>query len=789
MSCRSVPGMNVPMGLANIDSGLSDDQVQSLVHQLRHEYNEAHLLPAGGPSDGSPEGAPSAAQAASWTAVRSRLATRITAHPTLRPQRRAGLLQRIGNADTVPSADMVYAAERIRERAIRAARLLDDHLATEAARAGIPDADAYAGYEQGRLNAPGGRQSRATDEQRRNWPGLPLDPRTRYGLTALAAVPDNADGRRDLITEHPAPHTDATQVTGVGYHPGSRRLEVITAEGHLVAYREVSPALASQLSIGDSPDSDFRDHLVGNPAHQYRDAVQAAAASIRRRCPTCGQFTGATHNCLGRRDSTGAGSLGSVQPAAPAPMESFTLTGSRNIHSSYPLPHLAAGLESNRGSGLEFPIDSAQDPAIRGSLSAELDADDQLSVNSSHLVCPCERYSPSQGCEHTEQLASAIRDRLTQEIQTSRTQVAEATAAAITTRPATEQLLPDAPNLSTFSYTDDPARFTAHIRQVMAQPADQRVPWLDEQAGPVLYGFGAGRDFGAELEFDTDPAARNRGVHPTSAVGQALFDAQFTRTPGQRGYHAALNAGYNRSLQGGWTYEHDGSVTGGEVVTPILSDTPETWTRLREVCGIITRNSGVASRNTGSHITVSSPEYAGQAVRLTRFLRLMHHHQSDLHMMAAAGHDRRMDYAGPIASPPLEGYTRINEARQATARYTFVNLAHISSRSTDPSAQANRVEFRLWDGSLEPARIQAQIKMSAALLDYSTHNRTLTVDPETRAGSDRLNPDHDDFVEQTQQIRGLIDQLYRRDADKEQAAAMWAAGLVVRNGNRHSLDR
>lgn len=785
MSCRSVPGMNVPMGLANIDSGLSDDQVQSLVHQLRHEYNEAHLLAAGGP----PDAVPSAAQAESWTAFRSRLATRITAHPTLRPQRRAGLLQRIGNADTAPPADMVYAAERIRERAIRAARLLDDHLATEAARAGIPDADAYAAYEQGRLSAPSGRQSRATDEQRRNWPGLPLDPRTRYGLAALAAVPDNPEGRRDLITEHTAPHREASEVTGVGYHAGSRRLEVITAEGHLVAYREVSPALASQLSIGEAPDSDFRNHLVGNAAHQYRDAVQAAAAGIRRRCPQCGQFTGAAHNCLGRRGGTAASGLGPVQPAAPASMESFTLTGSRNVHSSYPLPHLVANLESNRGSGLEFPIDSAQDPAIRGSLSAELDVDDHLSVNSSHLMCPCERYVPLQGCDHTEQLASAVRERLTLEIQASRSQVAEATAAAITTRPAAEQILPEAPNLSTFSYTEDPARFTAYVRQVMAQPADQRVPWLDEQAGPILYGFGAGRDFGAELEFDTDRTAYSRGIHPTSAVGQALFDAQFTRTPSQRGYHAALNAGYNRSLRGGWTYEHDGSVTGGEVVTPILSDTPETWTRLREVCGIITSNSGVASPNTGSHITVSSPEYAGQAVRLTRFLRFMHHHQSDLHMMAAAGHDRPMTYAGPIASPPLEGYTRINDARQATARYTFVNLAHISARSTDPSAQANRVEFRLWDGSLEPARIQAQIKMSAALLDYSTHNRTMTVDPETRAGSNHLNPDHDDFVEHTQQVRSLIDQLYRRDADKEQAAAMWAAGLAVRNGNRFSLNR
>ena len=786
MSCRSVPGMSVPMGLANIDSGLSDDQVQSLVHQLRHEYSQAHL-PATSDVGGAPDAAPNAAHRETWADFRERLSTRINAHPTLRPQRRAGLLQRIGNADDVPPPDMIYAAERIRERAIRSARLLDDHLATEAARTGIPDADSYATYEQGRQSAPTGRQNRATDEQRRSWPDLPLDPRTRHGLTMLAAVPDNPDGRRDLITEHPAPRVEAEHITGVGYYSGSSRLEVVTAEGHLLSYRDISPALAARLSTGDTPDLDLREQLVGNPAHQYRDAVQAAAAGIRRRCPQCGQFTGASHNCLGRRGSTTVGSLGSVQPAAPAVMESFTLAG--NIHSSYPLPHVAAELDSNRGSGLEFPIDSAQDPAIRGSISALLDTEDHLSVNSSHLMCPCDGYAPMQGCTHTEQLAAVLRDRLAQEIQTARAQVAEATAAAITTRPAAEQLLPDAPNLSTFSYTDDPARFAAHIRQVMAQPAAERVPWIDERSGPVLYGFGAGREFGAELEFDADREAYRRGVNPVSAVGQALFDAQFTRTASQRGYHAALNSGYTRSLQGGWTYEHDGSVTGGEVVTPILADTPETWTRLRQVCGIITNNSGVASRNTGSHVTISSSDYAGQAARLTRFLRLMHHHQSDLHMMAAAEYGRPMNYAGPIAHPPLEGYTRISDARYSTERYTFVNLAHISARSTDASAPASRVEFRLWDGSLEPARIQAQIKMSAALLDYSTHNRGLTFDPETRAGAAQLNPDHDDFTEHTQQVRRLIDELYRRDADKEQAAAMWAAGLAARGGTRHPLIR
>ena len=197
MVCRSTPGMSVPMGLANIDSGLDDDQIQSLVHQLRHEYaDQRHGTAPDGETVGISD------PGAAWDRFRSTTATRITGHPGLRPQRRAGLLRRITQAGDTPPADMVYAARRIRDRAIRAARLMDDHLATEAARIGVPDHDALTSYERGRGNAPSGRQPRATDEQRRTWPGLPLDPRTRHGLVALAARPDNPDGRRELIDDH-----------------------------------------------------------------------------------------------------------------------------------------------------------------------------------------------------------------------------------------------------------------------------------------------------------------------------------------------------------------------------------------------------------------------------------------------------------------------------------------------------------------------------------------------------------------------------------------------------------
>ena len=64
------------------------------------------------------------------------------------------------------------------------------------------------------------------------------------------------------------------------------------------------------------------------------------------------------------------------------------------------------------------------------------------------------------------------------------------------------------------------------------------------------------------------------------------------------------------------------------------------------------------------------------------------------------------------------------------------------------------MEFRLWDGSLEPGRIQAQVKMSTAMLDYTTRNRDLVFPADERTPAGTLNPDRPEFAEDTRQIRG-----------------------------------
>src|SRR5437868_8557097 len=67
--------------------------------------------------------------------------------------------------------------------------------------------------------------------------------------------------------------------------------------------------------------------------------------------------------------------------------------------------------------------------------------------------------------------------------------------------------------------------------------------------------------FGIEIEFD--------GANPT-AVARALHEAGLGSSARQEPYHSSSR------VPGKWTVEHDATVA-GEVVSPIMQDTPETW--------------------------------------------------------------------------------------------------------------------------------------------------------------------------------------------------------------------
>lgn len=287
---------------------------------------------------------------------------------------------------------------------------------------------------------------------------------------------------------------------------------------------------------------------------------------------------------------------------------------------------------------------------------------------------------------------------------------------------------------------------------------------------------GPSRRFGVELEFQIRPDVSKYDA--LRHIGQELHAEGLTTQSGQQEYHQGESDAYSA-----WTFEHDDTVD-GEIVSPVLNDDEESWKQLEKVCEVIKRNGGVATVKTGGHVHVSSGTYGFSAAKYTELARMMKDREDVLYRLASNPHSGR--HRGMRWCPPniadvdshvpagvqahYDVYTQSGEERSA------LNLKGVNSQP-----EKDHVEFRLWDGSLDPAVIQQQIKISAAMVDRaevvvektgaSEQRRSL----EGRLGSHRLAEDEflrtnaydaESFHQRNNQVVKLVADLFPRAQDR-----------------------
>lgn len=666
---------------------------------------------------------------------------------------------------------------------------------------------------------------------------------------------------------------DAEHVIGVGYHQESRRLELqLRRPDHVLAYRNVGPDVHHDLLVlgGGVASQDWQRAnaywtpalIRARPAYQYQNATQAAAAGIRRRCSTCGQFTGTEHLCLGRRRGHMKPSVIRTGNAQSISLTSPTGSGPEPILlRSYPLAQIADELAAAPRGEVEIPFRAIVPPDTSNPHSEEVSdigecrpegrllislSGDDLSVTPAEVSC-CSSYRRYLDCRHIREVAAGIRNAMREELPGRRKSFATELAQAIDDQPGPEQ--PE--DISTFRYTDDPARFALDVQEALDRDRGDIVPFLAGGDQPAMYGYGATRRFGVELEYtvvdpyptpwgddpldeDLDEAQwQDEDVEEFGEFEDTVYKADGTEvTVTRHGWHsdsrnvlvlnddsdpsmtyvvtariaaalcragltpdATINShgdtesyGYGDNPWGEWTVEEDPTVD-GEVISPILTDTDTGWRSLQTACQIISRGGGGGSSDTGSHVTVSAPDFINSPGKINRLIRTLRRFDADLDVMAAAGHERNNNenqgYARSFPAPPPVGFHNVSEVCEQFDRYRTVNLMHIPTSDDADACDAARIEFRLWDGSIEPGRIQAQIKLSAALLDHVSAGSDVFADgpPGRSRAADLPHPRYDSegFTKETSEIRTLIDALFHRDCDKQQAAALWAAGASSRH--------
>lgn len=627
-------------------------------------------------------------------------------------------------------------------------------------------------------------------------------------------------------------------LTGAGYDPRNGRLEIVIADANgerTLAYRRVPEDIWSVISPearNPTAAECWWTRVRGESRFAYASSYESVQDGAAPRCSLCGQFATANHGCpieiqprdlhvWTTRSRWSVQRIPTVQ-LLPAPGEedleravptevavSISLPATRELRSAIAEGPVRIRDISYRHSQV-YPQRTGygvRTLSTSGDVVVWRDAEGELQINLAELRCPCPTYRETYRCQHIDDVGHALRTRADLpnpsaldsearlEMMRRAQQMAQEAAeddwsrnpetyleAARTWRADSEVL-----------YSDDPAAFIADVEAARKKAREANRPVIPFYTENVLDGAairGSGKAFGVEIEFDfpKDWTAEQRTA-ANARIAQRLFDTGLTWSNRQEMAGASKVRGFRDTQkeatgEGNWTLEFDGTVSGGELISPGLYDEPETWSNLSTALDILREEGAIASRKSGSHVHVGTGDYNGDPAVYSELARLMTQHEDVVYRLSSdpgRGTHRKGKYAKPVPDVPPEGFTDVAAISrwQGTERYFATNFHGVRGSSRD------HPEFRVFDASLDAGTIQAQIKMSVALTEAAKRNAAsggtqrgrepLGSHQQRRSGRmTRKAMTEEEVAADTATTRSFLDTLFRRREDKAHLAAIYA---------------
>jgi hypothetical protein len=341
-------------------------------------------------------------------------------------------------------------------------------------------------------------------------------------------------------------------------------------------------------------------------------------------------------------------------------------------------------------------------------------------------------------------------------------------------------------------YTESPKKFYEDVEAALERKKNGEEPIIyrtENVTDGICADVPGGRKFGVELEFDI-----KSGVNRSQAlanIGRELHAAGLTNTARQEHYHAGQNSGWEK-----WSFEQDCTVD-AELVSPLMSDTPEHWAQLQQVCEIINRNGGHATTRTGSHVHISSGSFGLSSAKPAAVLRLVNNNEDFMTRISsnpATGKHRGGQWCAPNVSDTLgdipedraDGHQILGRATQGHG------VALNFEAASNTNFKKSHLEFRSYDGTANAAIIQQQVAFSAAIVD-AAEREVIQHGAAKKPTTDRIKTGHgrkkeadalvaanvlkhteETFIETNKEAASFIDTLFRRKEDRAAAASLFA---------------
>lgn len=483
-----------------------------------------------------------------------------------------------------------------------------------------------------RHRAPSGRQPRANAAELRDLGVIPADPATRHALRVMAERGPVLPPVRLVQRWIPVPGDGETTIARIGASDLSNRIEVHRRDGSTVAYRVPRDRIqAFESTVRHQPPDQFLA-LDLERAGERVPRVEATAFAVR--CDECGQFIGDSwHDCPGR------------SPVALVAQQEYVDGESRL--SAPPAASVAELIDTNHGRPVRAPIryitteaDVEGTVLLRPGLSAvrgrdrtsrqlvDLDdaAPDELTCRSCH----------STGCRHIAQTREAIRSHL----QAAGGLPQEEVSAAL------------------------------HGLGVV----------LDDVANPVR-----------RRRRSWPPRCRSCPTRKLSEPPSASLEPPRTARRCSRRCRSSKPMVRCKAMPAtpvsAWRSSSMPVVI--ELVTPIMSDTEESWRQLDLACDSIRRHGGTTDL-AGSHTNISSGSYTPEMA--WRLVNLIRAHEDDIYRMGRTRRSARYEsYNSPFPDPGPQWQSRHDAHQSQSDRQRMINFTAAFESSSA------RIEFRFPD--------------------------------------------------------------------------------------------
>lgn len=591
----------------------------------------------------------------------------------------------------------------------------------------------------------------------------------------------------------------------------------VNQDAILYAYHGVTPR--EHREFLRNPCYYWRVNLLNNPAHAYVDEEEAMLAGVAEKCRDCGQYKNSLHHTC---PAVGITSRWEGNALWVTERVNIPSVNHRSSEVSYsPSSHHVPSQESIDYIYQTFPEVKYVDAEIVDTIRSQplgfiggkaryfREEDGTTTIDISGVTCSCPQYRDYGTCFHMRTYQMLLHNGLhssshqmtpeqEKELQQwfkdfSDPAVLSRQGNWTDNRAAMEEARRFHRQDTDILYTDSPESFLADLEQerVRAEtlPEDTNVISLPYRKENVLDGSftrESGQGFGVEIEYELPLTWTQEKCEAMDIrIGQQLYEAGLTYSDRKQDYRASAKQGYidthvNSAGKGTWSWEHDSSVR-GELVTPIMYDEPETWEKLELALSILRENGAIVGSETGSHIHVGTSSYRGSPSTYTELLRLVNQHEDAIVRLATnpkQGTHRNNGFAVPLPSVAATGYTSISEARQRQGlhggRESLVNLGNCIGGLTD------HVEFRVFDGSLDPGTIQAQILLATSIVTAAQRHVSLggtsrEKNPwgtgylaqqarEKNGQTEALTPT--ETIEDSRILMSLLDTLFRKREDK-----------------------